>query len=156
VQPAAPQRSSCVQHGATDDPKRRLAGWDNEIVRFAQHLPADRKLRGGDFKHLLKRYASGRLPDAVLARPKKGFGAPLGRWFRTELRDLLQDTLAPRKVEAQGFFRADFVTQLLTEHWSGHRDHHKPLFNLLTFMLWYDYIRQTAALFIQARATNRW
>ena len=118
----------------------RVPYLDNDIVRFARRLPVDRKLRGDDFKYLLKRYAKGRLPEAVLGRRKKGFGAPLGKWFRSELKDFLRDTLEPRKIEAQGFFRPEFVTRLLTEHWSGQRDHRKQLFNLLTFTLWHDYI----------------
>jgi asparagine synthase (glutamine-hydrolysing) len=115
---------------------------DNEIVRFAQGLAADRKLSGARTKHLLRRYGSGRLPEAVLARPKKGFGAPLGKWFRAELRDLLCDALAPRRLAAQGFFRADHIARLLREHRGGERDHRKQLFNLLTFTLWYDSMRQ--------------
>ena len=98
------------------------------------------KLNGSEFKHLLKRYASGRLPPAVLQRPKKGFGAPLGKWFRGELKDLLAETLAPRRVAQQGIFRPEFVARLLEEHWGGRRDHRKQLFNLLTFTLWHDYV----------------
>jgi asparagine synthase (glutamine-hydrolysing) len=123
----------------------RVPYLDNEMVRFARHLPPDRKLQGADFKHVLKRYARGRLPQAVLERPKKGFGAPLGKWFRSELKDLLVETLAPRTVEAQSFFRPEFVARLLNEHWSGHRDHRKQLFSLLTFTLWWDYVHQLGA-----------
>src|SRR5262249_17399894 len=117
----------------------RVPYLDNEVVGFARQLPSDRKLRGADFKHLLKRYAQGQLPQSVLRRKKKGFGAPLGKWFRSDLKGLLQETLDPRKLEAQGFFRSEFVTRLLEEHWSGRRDHRKQLFNLLTFVLWYDH-----------------
>ncbi len=122
----------------------RVPYLDNEVVRFARYLRPDRKLRRGDFKHLLKRYARGRLPRAVLARTKKGFGVPLGKWFRSELKDLLRETLDPGKVEAQGIFRPDVVTRLLTEHWSRQRDHRKQLFNLITFMLWYDHFHRAA------------
>ena len=130
----------------------RVPYLDNELVRFARHLPADRKLRGAGFKHLLKRYARGRLPDAVLARGKKGFGVPLGKWFRFELKDLLHDALDARKIEAQGLFRPQFVARLLAEHWSGHRDHRKQLFNLLTFVLWYDHVSASKATINLQRA----
>jgi asparagine synthase (glutamine-hydrolysing) len=120
----------------------RVPFLDDEVVRFAQGLPIDRKVSGASTKHLLRRYGSGRLPEPVLARAKKGFGAPLGKWFRGELRGLLSETLDPRKIEAQGFFRPAFVSRLLDEHWSGRRDHRKALFNLLTFTLWYDSVSQ--------------
>ncbi len=116
----------------------RVPFLDRDVVEFARGLPSDRKLRGGNFKYLLKRYAKGRLPDAVLKRFKKGFGVPLGKWFRSELKGLLHDTLAPQKIAAQGFFHPPAVSRLLEQHWRGYRDHRKQLFNLLTFMLWHE------------------
>jgi asparagine synthase (glutamine-hydrolysing) len=120
----------------------RVPFLDNEIVRFAQGLPADRKLSGSISKRLLRRYARDRLPSAIAARAKKGFGAPLGKWFRSDLRSLLYDTLAPRRLAAHGFFRTECVARLLDEHCRGARDHRKLLFNLLTFTLWYEGARE--------------
>src|SRR5262249_50892914 len=74
----------------------------------------------------------------VLARPKKGFGTPLGKWFRAELRDLLADHLAPARVRSQGFFRPEAVARLLDDHLRGRRDNRKLLFNLLAFTLWWE------------------
>jgi asparagine synthase (glutamine-hydrolysing) len=122
----------------------RVPFLDPGIVAFARSLPGDRKLAGGDFKHLLKAYASGRLPAPVLSRPKKGFGTPLGKWFRKELKGLLGDVLSPRRVEQQGFFRGRSVARLLEEHWSGRRDNRKLLFNLLSFTLWRDALGDAA------------
>jgi len=119
----------------------RVPFLDLEVVRFARGLPSDRKLHGRHFKHLLKCYARGRLPEVVLQRAKKGFGAPLGKWFRAELKELLQETLSPRRIAAQGIFRPEFVSRLCEEHWRGYRDHRKQLFNLLTFALWHEHLQ---------------
>jgi asparagine synthase (glutamine-hydrolysing) len=55
---------------------------DNDVVGFCERLPHRYKYRHGVRKFLLRRAAAGLLPDAVLERPKKGFGIPLARWLR--------------------------------------------------------------------------
>jgi asparagine synthase (glutamine-hydrolysing) len=122
----------------------RVPFLDPEMVAFARSLPPERKLRGRRFKILLKHHARGRLPDSVVARPKKGFGTPLGKWFRKELKDLLGDALAPRRLEEQGYFRGAYVGRLLEDHWAGRRDNRKLLFNLLAFSLWHDTLKDPA------------
>jgi asparagine synthase (glutamine-hydrolysing) len=109
-----------------------------EIVAFARALPPDRKLRGAQGKVLLRAYAANRLPPEIVGRQKKGFGAPLGRWFRGELRDLLEDVLSRASLERHGLFKPAFVSRLLRDHATGRRDHRKRLFNLLMFQLWWN------------------
>ena len=55
---------------------------DNDIVEFCRRLPHGYKLRNGQRKYLLKKAVAGVVPEAVLARRKKGFGIPLARWLR--------------------------------------------------------------------------
>jgi len=114
------------------------------IVAFARALGPEHKLAGGEGKRVLRALARGRIPDGVIDRPKKGFGAPLGAWFRGELRDLLHDTLSPARLARRGFLRGAAVARLLEEHASGRRDHRKRLFNLLTFVSWLDTLGERA------------
>lgn len=109
-----------------------------EMVAFARALPPDRKLRGTRGKVLLRAYAAKRLPLEIVDRQKKGFGAPLGKWFRGELRELVEDVLSPASLERHGFFEPAFVSRLLREHATGRRDHRKRLLNLLMFQLWWN------------------
>ncbi|HVT45432.1 MAG TPA: asparagine synthase (glutamine-hydrolyzing) [Thermoanaerobaculia bacterium] len=116
----------------------RVPFLDREVVELADVLPPGEKLRGHRTKPILRDYVGDRFPAVIAQRRKKGFGVPLGRWFRGELRPLLEDVLGPRKTAEQGFFRPKFVQRLLEDHWSGRRDNRKQIFNLLTFSLWYD------------------
>lgn len=123
----------------------RVPYLDPDIVAFARALPPERKVKGRESKQILKRCAEGRVPATVLKRSKKGFGTPLGKWFRGELKEMVGDLLSKRRVLEQGFFRPEYVARLLDEHWGGRRDHRKRLFNLVTFSMWHDTMKGTAS-----------
>lgn len=55
---------------------------DNDIVDFCARLPHGYKYRRGVQKFLLRRAAQGLVPEAVMKRPKKGFGIPFAHWLR--------------------------------------------------------------------------
>jgi asparagine synthase (glutamine-hydrolysing) len=110
---------------------------DVELVEFLGRVPPRLKLRRFDTKHLLKRAMTGVLPSGIPARKKKGFGIPLGEWFKGELREPLQDELSPERLRQQGFFEPQEVQRLISEHLSGRRDHRKPLWTLFVFQLWH-------------------
>lgn len=55
---------------------------DNDLVEFAANLPSSYKLHGQTTKFILKSSFKKILPDAIIRRPKKGFGIPLGAWLR--------------------------------------------------------------------------
>jgi asparagine synthase (glutamine-hydrolysing) len=55
---------------------------DLEVVNLARRIPWQLKLRDGQTKWILKRALEPLLPSEIVHRPKKGFGMPIGRWFR--------------------------------------------------------------------------
>ena len=109
---------------------------DRRVVEVAALLPPSMKLRRFRTKHILKQTMRGRVPESVLARPKKGFGVPLARWFRSELAPLLRDTCEAGALRRGGLFRPEAVQRLVDEHHAGHHDHRKKLYTLLVFLLW--------------------
>lgn len=56
---------------------------DIEVADFARKLPNRFKLRGGTTKFLLKMAAAPLAPADIIGRKKKGFGSPIGPWFRS-------------------------------------------------------------------------
>ncbi len=109
---------------------------DRRVVELAASLPPELKLRGWTTKYILKRALRDMLPRETLGRRKKGFGIPLGRWFRGELEPLLREALAPAALRRGGLFRPEVVERLIAEHRHGAGDHRKKLYTLLAFQLW--------------------
>ena len=111
---------------------------DPRVGQFAASIPVDYKLRGRKGKFILKHAVKDLLPREILSRPKKGFGIPIAEWLKGRLNPLLHDMLAPHKLNQQGIFNAERVQRLIREHESNAASHHKELWTLLVFQLWYD------------------
>lgn len=110
---------------------------DQDLVALAMGLPSREKLRGTRGKWALKRALRGRLPAAILSRPKTGFGLPIDRWLRGELRPLLHDVLLSPRAASRGYFRREAVRRLVAEHESGRRSWAYHLWNLVALELWH-------------------
>jgi asparagine synthase (glutamine-hydrolysing) len=105
---------------------------DHEVVALGLALPDSLKTHGREGKVALRRAFAADLPAEVAGRGKSGFGVPVGRWFRSDLRDAAHDFLSGDR----GWFRPDTVRRLLDEHESGRADHGHRLWCLLMLELW--------------------
>jgi asparagine synthase (glutamine-hydrolysing) len=111
---------------------------DYTLVEFLNGIPPDLKLRGMQTKYILKRAMGSLLPPGIAGRGKKGFGIPVAKWFRSELRELAGDVLSESRIRRQGILDWPVVARLLDEHWNGVRDNRKQLWTLFVFQLWFD------------------
>ena len=117
---------------------------DHRIVEFAAGLPMEHKVHGGGTKHLLRKILYRHVPREMIDRPKMGFGIPVNRWLRNELRPLLSEYLNEERVRREGFLRPAGVERVVREHLSGHRDHQYRLWALLVFAMWLERYRPTS------------
>ena len=83
----------------------RVPFLDHELVEFAARIPDSHRVKWGRAKIALKVVASRRLPKEIVTRPKTGFGVPLRRWLKEELRDYVNDTLSADRIKRRGIFR---------------------------------------------------
>ena len=111
---------------------------DHRIGEFAASLPLEFKLRGSKGKYILRKAVEGLVPASVLDRPKKGFGIPIAAWLNGRLNPLMHDLLDRNRLTEQGLFEPEYVSKLINEHEKGVASHHKQLWTLLVFQLWYD------------------
>ena len=66
-----------------------------------------------------------------------GFGVPLERWFRDELKDLARDALLSEKSVKRGYFKKDYLEELLNEHLSCKADHSYRIWALVVLEMWH-------------------
>ena len=110
---------------------------DQRLVAFAARLPAELKLRGRRLRYIQRQLAREFLPRPLLRRRKQGFGFPLARWFKTELRELMHALFRDSHLAAGGYFRPEAIRALLEEHIDGRADHNYRLWLLLNLELWH-------------------
>jgi asparagine synthase (glutamine-hydrolysing) len=112
---------------------------DHRIVEFAAGLPLSMKTGdGGGAKHLLRRVLYDLVPRELIDRPKMGFGIPLDRWLRNELRPLVEAHLSPERIRREGFLRPEGVSRLVGEHMGGRHNHMYRIWALLMFSMWLE------------------
>jgi asparagine synthase (glutamine-hydrolysing) len=75
---------------------------DHRVAEFALGLPSGLKRRGRSMKWLLRQLLYKRVPQALIDRPKMGFGVPLADWFRGPLRERMDDYCAGSDLEDLG------------------------------------------------------
>lgn len=116
--------------------EERVLFLDLELVEFAARIPARFKQRGREGKWVLKQAMESYLPREVIYRPKTGFGAPLRRWMRHELRELLGDLLSAESLKRRGLFDPDAVQRLIAANDAGRVDASYTLLSLLCIEIW--------------------
>jgi asparagine synthase (glutamine-hydrolysing) len=114
----------------------RVPFLDLDLVEFAARIPARFKQRGSEGKWVLKKAMEPYLPKDVIYRPKSGFGAPLRRWMRVELRDLLADVLGEKSLRNRGLFDPAAVQRLIKANDEGLIDASYTLLSLMCIELW--------------------
>jgi asparagine synthase (glutamine-hydrolysing) len=112
---------------------------DHRVVKLAMTMPLDRKirLRPGRSKVILKQAFSDLLPPRIKARAKMGFGVPISRWFRNELRTELKEVLLDPVCLNRGIFRTAVIEKLVAEQAQDQREHAHRLWALLMLELWF-------------------
>jgi asparagine synthase (glutamine-hydrolysing) len=111
---------------------------DYRIVEFAFTLPPHLKMRGLRTKYLLKKTFHDDFPPEIRRRGKQGFSIPIKNWIRGDLKGMMTDLLAEKRLREQGFFNPVFIHQLMREHLGGRENHSHKLWALMVFQLWYD------------------
>lgn len=111
---------------------------DVEVAEFANSLPSSFKLRNLCRKYILKKAFKKRLPHSVLYRKKKGFGIPLTKWIKEDLKDEIGHYLSKDYLEKQGLFNPETLNQIYQTHLSGKVDNRKQIWSMYMFQKWYE------------------
>lgn len=107
------------------------------LVEFALSMPSSYKVHRMTTKYLLKKAVSPLLPEAIMKRPKKGFGIPVAKWLRKEFKPIVDELLSEEFIKKQGIFEWKYIERLLDEHESSRFDRRKQLWTLFMFQWWW-------------------
>ena len=109
---------------------------NHELVELAARQPASLRIKNGELKYVLKRALKGVLPDSILYRTKRGFGAPIGAWLKSELTPFVASILSRQSIERRGLFDWQTVSETIALHSAGREDHTDHLLSLINFEVW--------------------
>ena len=110
---------------------------DYRVVEFAAAIPTNLKVKGNRLKHVFREVAKEFLPSQLLSRSKQGFSFPLAYWMKSELGNLLEMLFLKSRLVEEGYFRREYMLELLRQHRSGRVDHNYRLWILLNLELWW-------------------
>jgi asparagine synthase (glutamine-hydrolysing) len=102
---------------------------DIELVDFVRRIPHQYKYRKGVTKYILKKALEPVLPHNILYRAKKGFGVPIGSWFR-------QGMLEVSGEADWGTLDPQFVRRRYDDHRAGRSDERAFLWNAWLLRQW--------------------
>ncbi|MGH9279905.1 MAG: asparagine synthase (glutamine-hydrolyzing) [Acidimicrobiales bacterium] len=105
---------------------------DHELAEYALCLPVALRVRGTNKKRVLKHAVRDLVPFKLRHRRKQGFGIPLDRWFRSDLKPYVDATLGSPEARVRGHLRGETIDRLWSEHVQGRVNHGHALWALLT------------------------
>ncbi len=109
---------------------------DPDVFNFAWRLHPDDRVRNGQGKWVLRRLLHRYVPEAMVERPKMGFGVPVSEWMRGPLHAWADDLLDPTTLDAQGYLDTKAVRQAWLDHAAGRTDAGLWLWPVLMFQAW--------------------
>jgi asparagine synthase (glutamine-hydrolysing) len=107
------------------------------VVEFAARLPQHLKIDGLRSKILLKRLGERYLPHEIMYRRKVGFTVPLTRWFTGPWRGLISDVLLSDRCLDRGYYNADVVRRIVSDHIERRIDREQGIWMMLALEVWH-------------------
>jgi asparagine synthase (glutamine-hydrolysing) len=106
---------------------------DHKFMEAVARIPSSLKLRGGEGKYILKKSLEPILPKDILYRAKQGFGVPLHKWFREELKDVAYAAIFDK---TDGLLDQKYLKKIWNDHQSGRFNRSAYLWSVLMFRKW--------------------
>ncbi len=117
----------------------RVPFLDHDLVSYTMDFSMQQKVPEGAAKHLLKQAVRGLIPDAIIDRPKMGFGAPMSDWLKGEFGMQAEMQMLKSAMVKRAFFDMDAIKHMFARHRRGTADHSLHLWTLYNLHVWYDH-----------------
>lgn len=84
---------------------------DHRLVEFAAALPGNLRMHHKELKWLLRQAFRNEIPDAILDRPKQGFGPPIQTWLNGDFGTSCRRLLTSKKARIANLFDPDQIVE---------------------------------------------
>lgn len=111
---------------------------DHHIIEWAAQLPASFKLNKNVSKYLLRKLTHKYIPKEIMDREKMGFNIPYEKWFKSELKELLIQTLTDKKLKDQQILNAEEIDKIIKSYFVNNNIDFQRLWAILVFQLWFN------------------
>jgi asparagine synthase (glutamine-hydrolysing) len=109
---------------------------DLDLVDFASKIPNRYRQKRSIGKWVFKKAMEQYLPNDIIYRKKSGFGVPLRRWMKYDLKEIMGDLLSEDSINNRGLFSASAVQKLIVDNDRGKIDASYTLLSLLCIEIW--------------------
>ncbi len=115
----------------------RVPFLDKEVLKLAETLPLDYKVRAPKTKVALRAAADKVIRSKTAEKKKLGFPIPIRVWLKEETYyNRVKDQFT--SVAATQFFDTAYLNRLLEEHKAGKHDNSRKIWTVYIFLLWYE------------------
>jgi asparagine synthase (glutamine-hydrolysing) len=111
---------------------------DRGVLEAAWRLPSSSKRRDGTAKWMLRQILYRHVPQALVDRPKMGFGVPIGTWLRGPLRPWAEELLSEGALRRHGLLHPEPVQKAWDLHQAKRRDLSAELWDVLMLQAWLE------------------
>lgn len=118
---------------------------DWRLAELAWSMPLAFKHDGRHSKALLKQVLCRYLPQEMVYRPKRGFGAPVSQWLSGALQPWADALLDRQRLRREGYLDADAIATIWSQFKAGQRKWHTHLWGVLMFQSWLQHWQQVRA-----------
>ena len=107
------------------------------LTDHSLRLPPGQKLKGRRLRHFFKESLRGFLPEAIISKPKHGFGMPFGDWVLAQPALAAQVRDALGSLATRGLVRPAFLDEIQLALRSGHAGYYGTMvWVLMSLELW--------------------
>lgn len=111
---------------------------DYRLAEYSRLLPLEYMYTPQEGqKRILRELLYRDVPKELFTRKKQGFGAPLGAWFRGELKNALLDVINYDSLKGLTELNATELIRKRDKHIRGEEDNSVILWYVFSYLLWY-------------------
>ena len=109
-------------------------------IRLAENLNSinDEYKISSNTKVILRQLLKKFLPIKLIDRPKMGFGFPLNKLIKKNLKDLTFQYLSINKLKNSGIFNEKKILNLVEDHMKNYQDNSQLIWSIIIFQIWYE------------------